>query len=33
MVVAEAARRGKQLGEVHGFAVAAVEFVDLGCGS
>jgi hypothetical protein len=30
MVVVEAARRGKQLGEVHGFAVAAVEFVDLG---
>ena len=23
-------RRGKQLGEVHGFAAAAVEFVDLG---
>jgi hypothetical protein len=30
MVVVEAARRGKQLGEVHGFAAAAVEFVDLG---
>jgi hypothetical protein len=30
MVVVEAARRAKQLGEVHGFAVAAVEFVDLG---
>ena len=30
MVVVEAARRGKQLGEVHGFAVAAVEFLDLG---
>ena len=28
MVVVEAARRGKQLGEVHGFAAAAVEFVD-----
>lgn len=26
----EVARRGKQLGEVHGFAAAAVEFVDLG---
>ena len=26
----EAARRGKQLSEVHGFAVAAVEFADLG---
>ena len=25
MVVVEAARRGKQLGEVHGFAAAAVE--------
>ena len=30
MVVVEAARRGKQLGEVHGFAAAAVEFVDPG---
>jgi hypothetical protein len=30
MVVVEAGRRGKQLGEVHGFAAAAVEFVDLG---
>jgi hypothetical protein len=30
MVVVEAPRRGKQLGEVHGFAAAAVEFVDLG---
>ena len=30
MVVVEAARRGKQFGEVHGFAAAAVEFVDLG---
>ena len=30
MVMVEAARRGKQLGEVHGFAAAAVEFVDLG---
>ena len=30
MVVVEAARRGKQLGEVHGFAAAAVEFVDVG---
>ena len=30
MVVVEAARGGKQLGEVHGFAAAAVEFVDLG---
>ena len=28
MVVVEATRRGKQLGEVHGFAAAAVEFVD-----
>ena len=33
VVVVEAARRGKQLGEVHGFAAAAVEFVDLGAES